>query len=487
MINIAVDIGASSGRLMMGQVVDNQLIMEEVHRFSNGFQETEGTLFWDIDYLLEEIIKGLQKVKQLGYDRCTVGIDTWAVDYVLLDKKGKRLQEVVAYRDGRTDHTIEKLTKKIPKEELYQITGIQFLPFNTLFQLYEEDEELLKQTDKILMVPDYLNYRLTGKMRMEMTNASTTQLMDARRRRFSGLLLDVLGISEQQFAPLVAPGKTLGSLDQSFFPAYDLPECEVVHVASHDTASAVVGTPGEGDHWAYVSSGTWSLLGIESEEPLIHEQAKIANYTNEWGAFQTYRFLKNIMGLWVIQEVRRDLPKTYSYAELVKLASAVEPFQQWIDLNDHRFLHPQNMVEEIQAYCKETDQKIPQTPGELAQAVYSNLAILYALELEKLEILSNKKIDHLYIVGGGGQNDLLNQLTANVSQKMIKVGPEEATAVGNILMQLITDQQVADLSVGRELIQNSFVQREYTPQPMDQQTIKRQFKTVVQSKLEKEI
>src|SRR5699024_2445251 len=179
---------------------------------------------------------------------------------------------------------------------------------------------------------------------------------------------------------------------------YDLPECEVVHVASHDTASAVVGTPGEGDHWAYVSSGTWSLLGIESEEPLIHEQAKIANYTNEWGAFQTYRFLKNIMGLWVIQEVRRDLPKTYSYAELVKLASAVEPFQQWIDLNDHRFLHPQNMVEEIQAYCKETDQKIPQTPGELAQAVYSNLAILYALELEKLEILSNKKIDHLYIV-----------------------------------------------------------------------------------------
>lgn len=482
MINVAIDIGASSGRVIVGEFTNETMMIDEVHRFSNGFQEKEGTLYWDIDHLLQEILIGLEKIKAKGYTHCTVGIDTWAVDYVLLDQEGKRLKEIVSYRDARTDETIEKFTKHISEKEIYNITGIQFLPFNTLFQLYEEEKDILKKTDKILMVPDYLNYQLTGEMRMETTNASTTQLLASLSRDFSNRLLDPINLSRDHFATMVDPGHVLGELDKSFFPNFDLPNCQIINIASHDTASAVIGTPGDAEKtWAFLSSGTWSLLGMELKEPIINDRSLQANYTNEWGAFRTYRFLKNIMGLWVIQEVKRLLPKKYSYDELVEMAKKVKPFQQLIDLNDDRFINPENMIDEIQEYCRETKQKVPETPGELAQAVYSNLAIIYALELETLEKLTQKEIHEIYIVGGGGQNNLLNQLTATISQKTVLVGPTEATAIGNILMQMITSGEVKDIQEGRKRIRESFGLKTFYPETVDYSYYKDLYKNLYQS------
>lgn len=478
MIHIAVDIGASSGRLVIGELNQNRLSVQEVHRFSNGFREIDGTLYWDVDYLLHEILVGLQKIKKAGYKECTVGIDTWAVDYVLLNKSGKRLKEVVSYRDHRTDHSIERFTKKMSKEKIYDLTGIQFLPFNTLYQLYEEDKHVLDQTAQILMIPDYLTYRLTGNISMEPTNASTTQLFDVNTRDLSEQILQEIGLTIDHFAPLVEPGQSLHQLKGDWFTEFDLPHCQVIHVASHDTASAVVGTPGSGENWAFLSSGTWSLLGVETDHPIINNQALLANYTNEWGVFHTYRFLKNIMGMWIIQEIKRSFEYEYDDHDLMLAAKKVDPFQQYIDLNDERFLNPDNMVQEIQDYCQETNQTVPTSPGELASAVYNNLAIIYALEMETLESITNKKIDHLYIVGGGSQNDWLNQLTANFIGKPISIGPTEATAIGNILMQLITIGKINDLQTGRKVIAKSFGLTEFIPQEIRCEEIIEQFKRI---------
>src|SRR5690625_1464763 len=275
-------------------MIHGKLLTKEVYRFKNGFKDEQGTLYWDIDYLLCEVLKGLQLVKKSGYDRCTVGIDTWAVDYVLLGNEGKRLKEVVSYRDKRTKDTISKLTKKISKKEIYDKTGIQFMPINTLYQLYEEDKELLKKTKQILLVPDYLNYRLTGISRMETTNASTTQFLNIKTRQFDHELMDVVGVKRSQFPEFVEAGNVLGTVKKEWFTEFELPECQIINVASHDTASAVVGTPATKENWAYLSSGTWSLLGLELDKPIINDHAFKENYTNEWGACHTFRFLKNI-------------------------------------------------------------------------------------------------------------------------------------------------------------------------------------------------
>lgn len=480
MIHVAVDIGASSGRVVLGNINNNKLNLQELHRFTNGFSKRNGTLYWDVDHLLHEILIGLEKVKQTGYSECTLGIDTWAVDYVLLNREGKRLKDVISYRDRRTENTIEKVTKKMTREEIYELTGIQFLPFNTIYQLYEEDKHVLEKTERILLIPDYLNYCLTGRMCMETTNASTTQLLDINNHDFSNHLLEIIGLNKDKFAPLTTPGNKLGYLDKNLFPEFDLPNCQVINVASHDTASAIVGTPSLGGNWAYISSGTWSLLGIESQEPIISPRGLKANYTNEWGAYGTYRFLKNIMGMWIIQEVRRNLTDPYEYSELVALAEKVDPFEQYIDLNDNRFLNPSHMIEEIQKYCQETNQKVPTSPGELAAAVYYNLAIIYAIELAELESITNQNIDELYIVGGGGQNKLLNQLTANVSQKKVLIGPSEATSIGNILVQLITTDEISDLQEGRQMIAESFGFTEYVPQEVQRDKMIEKFNRVTQ-------
>ncbi|WP_342506050.1 rhamnulokinase [Sporosarcina sp. FSL K6-2383] len=479
MVHIAVDIGASSGRLVIGKLKQKKIGITEIHRFENGFSAKDGTLYWDIDYLLNEILYGLQLAKQAGYRVESVGIDTWAVDYVLLNKKGERMKEVVSYRDHRTAETIDKVTGQLARERIYEKTGIQFLPFNTIYQLYEEDEKVIMELDQLLMVPDYLNYLLTGKAVMEVTNASTTQLLNIGTRQFDQDLLETIGLRENQFGELIEPGQQLGPLKKEWFPAFDLPDCEVYVVASHDTASAVVGTPGTGDNWAYLSSGTWSLLGVETDSPVVTREALQENYTNEWGVFKTYRLLKNIMGMWMIQEVRRHLPEKLSYEELVVEASKVASFQQYIDFNDERFLNPENMIEEIQTYCRETNQPTPISAGELAACVYNNLAIIYTIAIEELEKMTEKQIRHLYVVGGGAQNRHLNQLTANLSKTTVFAGSAESTAIGNVMMQMITTGKIKDLEEGRNIVRSSFPLEEFIPKSTDSSFIIKEFKKII--------
>ncbi|MGG1048438.1 L-Rhamnulokinase [Bacillus subtilis] len=485
MIYTAIDIGASSGRIMVGELNEGKLDIQEIHRFANGFSQRDGHCFWDIDHLLKQILQGLQKVKTLGYEHCTVGIDTWAVDYVLLDEKGDRLREAISYRDRRTDHTIDKLEHTLSKAAIYQKTGIQFQPFNTIYQLYEEDRELLIKTDKIMMIPDYLGYCLTGKAVTEITNASTTQLLKASTGNLDPELLEAVSVQEQQFAPLTEPGCELGKLRNEWFPDYDLPACKVMTVATHDTASAVIAAPGINDGWAYISSGTWSLIGVENKTPIITDLALENNYTNERGANNTIRFLKNIIGMWVIQEVRQQLQADYSFQQLAEEAKKTEPFQQFINLNDKRFLNPENMIKEIQHYCRQTRQKTPRTAGELACCIYSNLAIIYAIAIKELETITEKPIEQFHIIGGGARNDFLNQLTADMSGKAVYAGPIEATATGNLLMQMIAAKEVKDIKEARQVVRNSFPIKVFTPKDIDRSTIIQSFQQTVLKALSK--
>ncbi len=469
--HIAVDIGASSGRLVWGTIQDGRIDLHEIHRFKNGFSEKDGHCYWDIDYLFREVIAGLQKAKELGITACTLGIDTWAVDYALIDGEGQRLHEVYAYRDERTKHAVEKVTRQLSTNEIYEKTGIQFQPFNTLFQLAVHDPEQLKRAGQILLVPDYLHYLLTGKRFNEVTNASTTQLLHLQTRDYDADLLKLLGLDRSQFAELVQPGVSLGPIRQALREVHDLPDCEVICVATHDTASAVLGVPAKPHQsFAYLSSGTWSLMGVELDAPLYHEEARERNFTNEWGAFGTYRFLKNIMGMWLIQEVHRHYEGAISYAEFVELAKEEPAFTTFLDFSDVRFLNPRSMVREIQSYCRETGQLVPQTPGEIARCIYDNLAILYALCVEELEAITGRAIEVIHIVGGGSSNELLCQLTATVSGKKVMAGPIESTALGNLAVQMIAKGAVSDIHEARALIRETFASVPYEPQELGDRT-----------------
>lgn len=464
--HIAVDIGASSGRLVLGTLQDGKIVLSEIHRFANGFHERNESCFWDIDYLFHEIIVGLQKAKLQGVEQCTLGIDTWAVDYVLLDTTGNRIQEVYAYRDRRSDHAMEQLAELIPPEIVYGKTGIQQLTFNTLYQLYVHDREELARADSILMVPDYLYYRLTGKKVNETTNASTMQLLNLGTRDYDQDLLDLLGLRKEQFPGLVEPGAELGSLRPELMEQYELPECRVILAATHDTASAVLGIPAaKGRYAAYLSSGTWSLLGVELKQPLNDAKAMAANYTNEWGAYGTFRFLKNIMGLWLIQEVRRLDGNRYSFAELADLAAEAEPFRSLIPCNHDRFLNPEHMIEEIQKACDQYGEPVPETIGQVARCIFDSLALSYRSYLEELEQLTGESVDMLQIVGGGANNELLCRLTANVLGRDVSAGPTESTALGNLIVQMISNGSMRDIAEAREVISISFEIKNYKPEP----------------------
>lgn len=458
---VAVDIGASSGRLMLGTIKDKKLQLKEMYRFKNGFTMKNGHDRWNIDSIINEIFKGLEKVKAAGFDDIELGIDTWAVDYVLVGMDGEKIQDPISYRDARTKNAMNELTSDLPKSYIYKKTGIQFLNFNTLYQLYEESKDDLEKTDKIMMIPDYIGYVLTGNAVTEVTNASTTQMLNLREGLFDKNLLDKVNVSQDQFPRLVESGTILGNIRHKWHMKYDLPETEVVTVATHDTASAVLGAPGEDDKWAYLSSGTWSLLGTELNVPENGEMAFKENYTNEWGAYGTYRFLKNIMGLWMIQCVKKELDNKYSFSELAEMASQVKPFEQYINVNDERFTNPDSMINSIQSYCRETDQKVPETPGEISMAVYSNLALYYANEIQKLDKILGYKLESLNIVGGGSNVKLLNQLTSTLSNIDVYAGPGEATAIGNLMVQMITKNDVTNISEGRNMIRNSFAIKKF--------------------------
>ncbi len=465
---VAIDIGASSGRLLLGNIRDGKLELSEIHRFKNGFTFRDGHDRWDIDSLIREIFAGLEKVKQMGISSCTLGIDTWGVDYVLVDSAGNKLGDPVSYRDSRTTGKISELTSEYPKDYIYKKTGIQFLELNTLYQLYVEDKDLIAAADKILLIPDYIGFVLTGKQVAETTNSSTTQMLNLREQLFDSDLLEHLGIDPCKFAELRDAGTYLGKLKPEWHEKFDLPDTDVITVATHDTASAVVGTPAEDENWAFLSSGTWSLLGMELRTPVTSELAFQENYTNEWGAYGTYRFLKNIMGLWIVQEIARQTDYKYSFAEMAQLAEKEEFFTSIIDVNDERFNNPDNMIEEIQAYCRETGQPVPESIGELTNCVYGSLALCYAQALQKMKEITSKEINALYIVGGGSNVKTLNQLTANLAGIKVYAGPQEATAIGNLSVQLITEGEIGSVQDARDLIRESFEIKEFIPEQMQE-------------------
>lgn len=459
--HLAVDIGASSGRVIAGYLENNHLKLDIIHRFPNEMKEKDGQLIWDIDFLFSEIKKGIH-LSTKKYQPITIGIDTWAVDFVLLDKNYQRLTDAVAYRDHRTDGIMEKVFDKIPKEQIYQKTGIQFQPFNTIYQLValqKSQPEILENAAYLLMIPDYLNYLLTGKIANEYTNATTTQLLAADSKKWMDTFLATLGIPERLFSRPTEPLTSLGMIKQDLQKELGI-SLEVILPGTHDTASAVVAVPSSMDT-IYISSGTWSLMGVELEEPITSRQAFNYNFTNEGGVNNSIRFLKNIMGLWMIQQVRKEYNNKYSFADFVDLAYENENFPSMVDVNSERFLSPDNMIEELQNYCKDTHQPVPEKPGEIAACIFNSLVTDYCKTAEQIEELTGKQYETIHIMGGGSQNNYLNEKLAKKSGKTIYTGPTEATAIGNIIAQMVSVGVIDSFEESKAVIQQSFKIKKY--------------------------
>jgi len=458
----AIDLGASSGRVMLASwhTDAQKLTIKEIHRFTNGFKLHAGQDCWDLAALEREILTGLSKLDNQQFRLDGIGIDTWGVDYVLLDKQGERVGEAVSYRDHRTDGVMARVIAEVGSKTLYRHTGIQFLPFNTLYQLKamsEQQPELLASVEHFLMIPDYFTYRLTGKLNNEYTNASTTQMLNLENGDWDQSLLDYLGIPRRWFGTPRLPGNTVGE-----WTSPDGRQVPVIAVASHDTASAVVASPLQNRHSAYLSSGTWSLMGFESDTPYNNQQAQAANITNEGGVSGTFRVLKNIMGLWLLQRVCHE-QKVTDLPALIALAAEQPPFVSLINPNNECFLNPPSMVDAIRESCRETGQPVPQTTAALTRTILDSLALCYRQILEELSVLRGAELNHLYIVGGGCQNQLLNQLCADICQIPVTAGPVEATTLGNVGCQLMTLGDVTDLASWRHIVERSFPPHHFSP------------------------
>ena len=448
---LAVDIGASSGRHILGHLENGKIKLEEIYRFENGMDHKDGKLLWNVDRLFGEIL--------------SMAIDTWAVDYVLLDAQDRILGETYGYRDHRTDGMDAETAKILQETELYAKTGIQKQIFNTIYQLMavkQKEPEFLQRAKTLLMLPDYFGFRLTGNKLSEYTNGSTTQLVNPNTFQWDTDLIRKLGYPEDIFLPLKMPGTKVGQL---------LPEIqkevgfnlEVVLCGSHDTASAVMAVPQTEGDGIYISSGTWSLMGIESLKPIINKDAAAANFTNEGGYDHRFRFLKNIMGLWMIQSVRHEYNDAYSFAQLCEMAEDSRDFPSRVDVNDPSFLSPDSMVEAIKQYCQKTGQPVPESVGELASVVYRSLAQSYGETVSGLEKIAGRTYDGIHIIGGGSNAAYLNQLTADATGKTVYAGPGEATAIGNLLAQMIYAEELTDLKSARQCVRDSFEIKTFVP------------------------
>jgi len=450
---LAVDVGASSGRLILGKRNDTgTLDIEEVHRFANRSVMRGSRQCWDLDRILEEILVGMRKCAHRGIVPVSVGIDAWGVDFVLLDAEGRVIGDSVSYRDTRTQFAPADVHSCVSESVLYARTGIQQQSINTIYQLWTVREQLDK-ADAILMVPDYLHYLLTGVMANEYTEASTTGLLNVTTRTWDRELLDDLGYPQHPFTALRMPGDKLGNLKPQIADRVGF-QCLVVLPATHDTSSAVVAAPLKDDS-IYVSSGTWSLLGVENTVPITSEASRLRNLTNEGGAQGRYCFLKNIAGLWMVQETRRELGSTHSFGDLNLLAEDEPDFVSTVDVTDPRFLSPVSMTEAIRQACMETGQRVPDTPGKLVRCILQSLAKSYSQTIEELVEVTGRSFGGVCIVGGGSKNGLLNRLTAEESGLDMTVGPAEATALGNVALQMIADGAVEDIEAARTLIASS--------------------------------
>lgn len=460
---LAFDLGAESGRVVVGSLENDRIELEEIHRFPTGGTEVLGTLHWDVLSFYNGVREGLALyVRRYGRELRGIGIDTWGVDFGLLDGQGALLANPVHYRDARTEGMFEEAFRRMPREDIFRHTGIQFLPFNTLYQLLSlvvRRSPLLEVAGKMLLMPGIFNYFLTGRQVAEFTHATTTQFYDPRKGAWSEAVLSAMEIPLQIMPEIVAPGTVLGSLRRKVADEAGLGPVNVIAPACHDTGSAVAAVPAEaGDNWAYLSSGTWSLMGIEIPEPIINDEALRFNMTNEGGVEGTFRFLKNISGLWMVQECRRRWARegdTLSYDEITRLATEARPFVALIDPDDAAFLNPDDMPAEMVRFCERTGQSPPATRGELIRSALEGLALRYRDVLDKIRRISGRDIQVLHIVGGGGRNRLLNQFTADATGLPVVAGPAEATALGNLLMQAMACGDIGSHAEARVVVRAS--------------------------------
>jgi rhamnulokinase len=463
---LAFDLGASSGRALIGELIAMEgecpkLAVKEIYRFPNHVVYAGRRMHWDLLRLLQEVKTGIRQAYREGFQPDTLGIDTWGVDFGLLDASGELIGNPYHYRDQQTNGMIEEITDLIGTEELYRQTGLQNMPFNTIYQLYAMIKFRSPKLDiarHLLMIPDLIAYMLTGRITCEYTAASTTQMLHPDQKTWNKSLMETVGIPLQLFTDPIRPGELIGPLTHEVCEELGSAPIDVVAVATHDTASAIAAVPAAGEPFVYLVCGTWSLMGTELTEPLLSKEAIEWAYSNEGGVGDTYQLLKNIMGLWMVQECRREWEASgmaYDYANLVRLAEEAPAYQCLIDPDDPRFYDPGGMAEKIQAYCRETGQRVPIGEGEIIRCVLESLALRYRFTLEQLEILTGRSFGVLHMVGGGVQNELLCQLTANVLGRPVLAGPAEASAIGNMLVQLISLGLCNDLHAARLLVKNS--------------------------------
>ena len=469
---LAFDFGASSGRAMLFTLEVGRLDISEMHRFSNDPVMVGGDFMWDVLRLFHEIKKGINKTMIAGHtDISAIGIDTWGVDYALFDKNGRMTANPFHYRDARTDGMIEEADELLGKQYIFERTGIQFNFFNTLFQLMaakKRDESSLKTADKFLMMPDIFNYFLTGVMKNEYTDASTTQLLDPEGKRWDRELMEKAGIPYELFCDIIFPGEVVGTLTDDLCEELGCPKIPIIAVGSHDTASAVASVPAVGAYdYAYISSGTWALMGCELDKPLINEKSFKYDLTNEGGVCDKIRFLKNIMGLWIIQESRRQWEREgreLSFDDLEQSAWAAEPFKSFIDPDYYDFAAPGNMPAKIRAFCERTGQPVPESEGEVIRAVAQSLAFKCRMVLEALESIRGRKIEVIHMMGGGIKDTMVCRFVACATGRTVLAGPVEATSTGNALLQFMSLGKIKDLSEGREIVKSSFPIKTYEPE-----------------------
>ena len=471
----AVDLGATSGRTILGSLVDGKLVQRELTRFPNPIIETGGHFFWDIYALYNEVVRGLKVVATEGIEIASIGIDTWGVDFVFIGKDDAILRNPRAYRDPITFAAMDDyLEHVVAKRDVYDVTGIQFLNFNSIFQLYamrKEDNAAFNHAKRILFVPDALSWMLTGEEVCEYTIASTSQLLDPRTKQLDERLLASVGLNRGKFGRMVNPGERIGVLTEEMQQLTGLGPVPVIAVAGHDTASAVAAVPARNERFAYLSSGTWSLMGIETKDAIINDLSYERNFTNEGGIEGTTRFLKNICGMWLYERCRLEWPeevRKLSHPQLQGSAMEVEAFRSIINPDDQLFAAPSSMVGAIQAYCRQTSQPVPETPAEICRCIFDSLALRYKQVFQWLQEFAPFRLDVLHIIGGGSLNKYLNQFTANATGATVLAGPQEGTAIGNIMLQAKAAGLVKDIWEMRQIIANSLDLVTY--EPADQET-----------------
>jgi len=463
---LALDFGAESGRAILGTLKDGRLIVREIARFPNTPVERQGHYHWDIPHLFGEVTKALEAHAAEKLDGTeSLGVDTWGVDFALLDSEGELLELPYCYRDSRTDGMMQEFFKRVPRERIYQLTGVQFLQINTLYQLFsmaQQKSPQLKKAGHLLFMPDIFNYLLTGEKKTEFTIATTSQLYNPLKNNWDEEILAALGMSMDIMQEIVPPGTRLGKIRESIGEQTGLKELTVIAPATHDTGSAIAAVPAEGAEWTYISSGTWSLMGVEVGKPVITDKAREYNFTNEGGVDGTFRLLKNIMGLWLMQGCRNAWGR-YDYEELTRLARDAKPFKSLICPDSGDFFSPPDMPEAICAFCHDHGEPVPASMGEIVRCVLESLALQYRVVLNQLREIQPRDIQTVHIVGGGCQNKLLCQLTADATGLPVIAGPVEAAAIGNLMVQAIAGGHVKSLAEAREIVRRSFEPAQYEP------------------------